>query len=296
MNLATHLTNDSSRRTLEALAQVIRALAPEVSSVSFHDIAADTLWMSDDFLLPEDHQLVGHVLSRGARGAQAVKYGRNEDSRYSVAMTACDAEGMVNGAVRLSVDARVEDARVAEPLEQRLAPVLVCVAAELDRRQALPKLPGDDAERLAEVERALNARRFELFLQPIRSLQGDVDLARYEVLLRLRMFDGTLLEAGGFLGTAACRSLMPTIDRWVVRTLLVWLVNNRARWARVPAVFSINLAWQSVTDAHFVSYVKRACRRAACLRRRCASKSPSAPRRRVASAWRDVAATGGSGL
>jgi EAL domain-containing protein (putative c-di-GMP-specific phosphodiesterase class I) len=49
---------------------------------------------------------------------------------------------------------------------------------------------------------------------------------------------------------------MPTIDRWVVRTLLVWLVNNRARWARVPAVFSINLAWQSLTDAHFVSYVE----------------------------------------
>jgi len=256
VNLATHLTNDSSRRTLEALAQVIRALAPEVCSVSFHDIAADTLWMSDDFLLPEDHQLVGQVLSRGQRGAQAVQYGRNEDSRYSVAMTACDAEGMVNGAVRLSVDARVEDARVAEPLEQRLAPVLVCVAAELDRRQALPSLPGDDAQRLAEVEQALNALRFELFLQPIRSLQGDVDLARYEVLLRLRMFDGTLLEPGGFLRTAACRSLMPTIDRCVVRTLLVWLVNNRARWARVPAVFSINLAWQSLTDAHFVSYVE----------------------------------------
>ena len=48
----------ASSKTLEALAQVIRALAPEVCSVSFHDFAADALWLSEDFLLPEDHQLV----------------------------------------------------------------------------------------------------------------------------------------------------------------------------------------------------------------------------------------------
>ena len=48
----------ASSKTLAALAQVIRALAPEACSVSFHDFAADTLWLSEDFLLPEDHQLV----------------------------------------------------------------------------------------------------------------------------------------------------------------------------------------------------------------------------------------------
>ncbi len=256
MNLAAQLTHDSSRRTLEALAQVIRALAPEVCGVSFHDVSAETLWMSDDFLLPEDHQLVGQLLARSLGGTQAVHYGRHIDSRYSVALSACDAEGLAHGAVRVSVDARIEDARVAEPLEQRLAPVLICVAAELERRQAMPHLPGDDAERLADIEQALNARRFELFLQPIRSLQEDLDLARYEVLLRLRMADGTLLEPGSFLRAAASRGLMPTIDRWVVRNLLVWMLNNRTRWARVPAVFSVNLAWQSVTDASFVSYVE----------------------------------------
>jgi EAL domain-containing protein (putative c-di-GMP-specific phosphodiesterase class I) len=36
----------------------------------------------------------------------------------------------------------------------------------------------------------------------------------------------------------------------------VWLVNNRKLWARVPAVFSINLAPQSMTNANFVSYVE----------------------------------------
>ena len=42
----TYAAEAASSKTLEALAQVIRALAPEVSGVSFHDFAADTLWMS----------------------------------------------------------------------------------------------------------------------------------------------------------------------------------------------------------------------------------------------------------
>jgi Amt family ammonium transporter len=37
---------------------------------------------------------------------------------------------------------------------------------------------------------------------------------------------------------------------------LVWLVNNRQLWARVPAVFCVNLASQSMTDAKFIDYVE----------------------------------------
>ena len=92
--------------------------------------------------------------------------------------------------------------------------------------------------------------------QPIRSLHEDEGLAHYEVLLRLRTANGELLEPGSFLRTAADRHLMPAIDRWVLRTLLVWLVNNRKLWTRVPVVFSINVAPQSMTDATFVSYVE----------------------------------------
>jgi len=49
---------------------------------------------------------------------------------------------------------------------------------------------------------------------------------------------------------------MPSIDRWVVRTLVLWLANNRKLWARVPAVFSINLSSQSMTDENFISFVE----------------------------------------
>ena len=54
----TESAEAASSKTLDAFAEVICALAPEVCSVSFHDVAADTLLLSEDFLLPEDHKLV----------------------------------------------------------------------------------------------------------------------------------------------------------------------------------------------------------------------------------------------
>jgi EAL domain-containing protein (putative c-di-GMP-specific phosphodiesterase class I) len=250
----------ASSKTLAALAQVIRALAPEVCSVSFHDFAADTLWLSEDFLLPEDHQLVEDSLtgtSEGlSEGVSEMTFGSQDGTRYAVAIPVRDSHGSVNGAVRLSIDSQIVDARTAEPLETRLAPVLVCLAAEFERRGVLPSLPREDQAELAQIESALHAERFELFLQPICSLHEREGMGHYEVLLRLRTSDGSLLEPGAFLRTAADRHLMPAIDRWVVRTLLVWLVNNRKLWARVPAVFSINLAPQSMTDLNFISYVE----------------------------------------
>ncbi len=246
----------ASSKTLDAFAEVIRALAPEVCSVSFHDVAADTLLLSEDFLLPEDHQLVEECLASDATGMHAIQYGTREGSRYSVAIPVRDPRGEVNGAVRLSVDSQIVDARTKEPLEQRLGPVMVCLAAEFERRGAAPPLPPADEQQLAQIEQALHAERFELFLQPILPLHDVPGMAHYEVLLRLRTLDGGLFEPAAFLAAAAHRNLMPAVDRWVVRTLLVWLVNNRDLWSQVPSVFCINLASQSMTDANFISYVE----------------------------------------
>src|SRR5580692_4028064 len=98
----------ASSKTLDAFAELICALAPEVCSVSFHDYAADTLLLSEDFLLPEDHQLVEDCLARDQTGVHAIQYGTREGSRYSIAMPVRDARGEVNGAVRLSIDMAIE--------------------------------------------------------------------------------------------------------------------------------------------------------------------------------------------
>jgi EAL domain-containing protein (putative c-di-GMP-specific phosphodiesterase class I) len=252
----TYAAEAASSRTLEALAQVIRALAPEVASVSFHDFAADTLWLSEDFLLPEDHQLVEDSLSSDPGGNLDASYAPREDGNYSLAIPVRDSSGAINGAVRLSIDASVKDTRTDETLEQKLAPVFVCLSAEFERRQAFPLLISEDSQEGVQIENALQAERFELFLQPICSLHEDAGMARYEVLLRLRTADGSLIEPKEFFARAAQQRLMPSIDRWVVRTLLLWLDNNRKLWARVPCVFSINLSAQSITDDQFISFVE----------------------------------------
>ena len=252
----TYAAEAASGKTLEALAQVIRALAPEVSGVSFHDFAADTLWMSEDFLLPEDYQLVEDSLSSDSAGNLDGSYAPREDGNYSLAIPVRDSQGAVNGAVRLSIDASVKDTRTDETLEQKLAPVFVCLSAEFERRQGFPLMIAEDTQEGAQIESALHAQRFELFLQPICSLHDDMNLAHYEVLLRLRTANGALIEPKEFLARAAQQRLMPNIDRWVVRTLLTWLTANRRLWARVPSVFSINLSSQSMTDDSFVSYVE----------------------------------------
>ena len=53
LNNLTESAQAASSKTLDAFAQLICALAPEVCSVSFHDFAADTLLLSEDFLLPD---------------------------------------------------------------------------------------------------------------------------------------------------------------------------------------------------------------------------------------------------
>src|SRR5471030_311075 len=81
----TYAAEAASGKTLEALAQVIRALAPEVCSVSFHDFAADTLWLSEDFLLPEEHQLVEDSLASES-GILDASYAPGEEGNYSIAI------------------------------------------------------------------------------------------------------------------------------------------------------------------------------------------------------------------
>jgi EAL domain-containing protein (putative c-di-GMP-specific phosphodiesterase class I) len=255
-NSLTASTETATSQTLDAFAEVICALAPEVCSVSFHDVTADTLLLSEDFLLPEDHQLVEDCLMCGPTGSYTIHYGPREGSRFAIAIPVRDAQGEVNGAVRLTIDSGVEDPRTAEPLEQRLAPLMICLAAEFERRRALPLPAGADAEQRAAIEHALEAERFELYVQPIRALHDGSGGAHYEVLLRLRTGDGALLEPKLFLAAAAHRNSMPAIDRWVLRTLLQWLTNNRRLWVHTASVFSINVSPQSMGDDEFVGFVE----------------------------------------
>jgi EAL domain-containing protein (putative c-di-GMP-specific phosphodiesterase class I) len=247
---------ESSRKTLAAFAEIVRALAPEVLDVSFHDAVGETLWLSEDFLLPEDHALVEDALAHNRGGAAAFDAEEKDERRYVVVIPVRSADGELRGAARLSLDPDSADAPAVEPLELRLAPLFLCLAAEIERAAAVPRAAGKDPARRALIEQAVRNENYELFLQPIQSLRTEEAAARYEVLLRLRMPDKSLLEPSAFLSAAAALNLLAAVDRWVVRNLLVWLIHHRKHWARAPTVFAVNLSVQALMDAHFVTFVE----------------------------------------
>ena len=59
-----------------------------------------------------------------------------------------------------------------------------------------------------------------------------------------------------FLEIAESHGRMPTIDRWVIRALLVWMQRNRDRWADANAVFAVNLSGKSVVRPDFRNYLE----------------------------------------
>src|SRR5208282_1759386 len=95
---------ETTARTLEAFAQIVRALAAEVQSISFHDASGDTLWLSEDFLLPEDHELVEDALANGRGGVAAIEAEEQEDRRYVVVIPIRRANGEICGAARLGLN------------------------------------------------------------------------------------------------------------------------------------------------------------------------------------------------
>jgi EAL domain-containing protein (putative c-di-GMP-specific phosphodiesterase class I) len=247
---------DACGRTLAAFAEIIRALVPQVLSVSFHDARGETLWLSEDFLLPEDHDLVEAALGRGEGATAVFDADEKDERRYVVVMPLRTPEREVCGAVRLGVDPDSAETLGPASLGLRLAPLFLCVSVEFARANCGPRRSAQDAERFALIEQALRNEDYELFLQPIHSLRGAEAAARYEVLLRLRLPDQSLLEPDAFLGRAAQLNLLAAIDRWVVRNLLVWLLMHRAHWARAPTVFAVNLSVDALVDPQFVSYVE----------------------------------------
>lgn len=98
-----------------------------------------------------------------------------------------------------------------------------------------------------------NEDRFRLYVQPIVSINPDEDFSHYEVLIRYRKDDGTIIEPNDFLPSAERYNLIERIDCWVVKNMISWLQKNRDQVK--GKVFSINLSGRSIgsdTFHHFL--------------------------------------------
>ena len=79
----------------------------------------------------------------------------------------------------------------------------------------------------------------------------------YEILLRLKEEEDNLLPPGGFIPVAERYGLTQDIDRWVIRTVLAWSMQQRRDhpdWD-IP-MYCVNLSESSVGDMEFARYVR----------------------------------------
>ena len=108
------------------------------------------------------------------------------------------------------------------------------------------------------IDEAIEHDRFILYAQRIEPLQADKKLPGYEVLLRLRDEDGSLVPPGLFIPAAERYHMAGRLDRWVVEKTLSLL-------AATPALegidkISINLSGQSIGDKQFHKHLEAALR------------------------------------
>ena len=106
----------------------------------------------------------------------------------------------------------------------------------------------------ARINNALEDGRFELFRQTILPLQIEDEGAHYEMLLRMRDENGSLVSPELFITAAERYGIMPNVDRWVVTNALAWLVSEADERERL-SLCSINLSGQALADDKFLPFV-----------------------------------------
>lgn len=106
----------------------------------------------------------------------------------------------------------------------------------------------------------LNDNRFLLYSQPIRALSGvGGGCDHYELLLRMRAVDGSIIPPDSFIAAAERYNLMPKIDRWVIRNAFAALAAGEfGAPGAGRRMIAINLSGASLDDAQLPAYI-RAC-------------------------------------
>ena len=119
----------------------------------------------------------------------------------------------------------------------------------------IQKLDGD-IDWMVLLREAMQQNQFQIYAQPIHSLDKNEygkPFHHYELLLRLFGVDGKPIYPDEFISAAEYYSMMPMLDRWVVRNVLQQLKGVPAQ-TPLP-VFAINLSGQSLNDPRFLDFV-----------------------------------------
>lgn len=90
-----------------------------------------------------------------------------------------------------------------------------------------------------------------LLMQPIMSLRNPHESLNFEILLRMRDADGTVIPAGRVIAAAETSGRIGMIDRWVLTKTLEWINAHHAELDRTRFI-CLNLSGASLNDERFV--------------------------------------------
>ena len=110
---------------------------------------------------------------------------------------------------------------------------------------------------VSRLTRACEENRLELYYQPIVPIGNNRDpRGHYELLLRMRDENGSLVQPAEFIPAAERYNVMPMIDRWVVSHALGALAHYRSDGDPSQAyTISINLSGTSLNDDRFLEFL-----------------------------------------
>ena len=108
------------------------------------------------------------------------------------------------------------------------------------------------------LKKALQENRFRMHAQPIHPLKESEfkkPFYHYELLIRLSDEKGNPIAPDEFISAAEYYSMMPELDKWVIRNVLKQ-ISTLPEQSPLP-VFAINLSGQSLNDPHFLDFVAK---------------------------------------
>ena len=111
------------------------------------------------------------------------------------------------------------------------------------------------ATSMPKIVSALDEDRFTLFAQPITALNRGIALPKYyEILVRMRDSDGTILPPSEFIPVAEHFSLIDDLDKWVFKNALKFLLKLNSQGLPLPTL-SVNLSGSTVGDENAIDYI-----------------------------------------
>lgn len=112
------------------------------------------------------------------------------------------------------------------------------------------------SEWITRIHEALHQNRFRLFYQPILPLDSENTNSKVEILLRMLSTNGEIINPGEFIPIAERYSLMPAIDRWVIKESFLSIAKIRLKGSALAScIFSINLSGASLQDENIISFI-----------------------------------------